>query len=681
MKRRGADRSVSDPGQQGYGSTYVENQLWQLLPPWLAAVGLFLLGGVAYLVWGSAGRAPWATAVLSASTVLLVLLTLTAGRARGGVVRLMGAVTVALGGVWLTSATVTGWGGPITWIYPLAAIPLCLGWNIRRLLRGTGEDAHGADAGYWADLKENVGVLRATIVEQRQAGLSQRATLKLPAGVPQSAVLGDGPALANVFETHPGGVTITPDPDNASQVEMTVVPSDVLKMGVPYRGPFALGQSIADAPLRLGDYQDAQLFTLWLPNCKADAERKIRAKVLSHILLGGITGAGKSEAIQTLVVAAAERYDVEIEYLDAGGKADQTIGPIRDAISRLSVEKAACAKHLSDLVGDIPARAAHLAAQGDEGRGWFKGCGLAFKVVILDEAADIVPDSDSFVEASRLLLSVGVQLVVALQDLTYNTLPTRARKNFGTRIALGCQTSSDAKIILPAEVREQGATPEAWANRRPGYAYVVDNGIDEQRYPIPVRFEWVQPDEARAAIAAALPFRQAAGIVALGAAAPAGAALVPDDSVTGEIVPDASASADGEDEMASEETQREAYRPPGGMADELAGVDPDADMKTDGLDLDQQIGEPRGRTLRPEQASAALDEMLAGFRQAKIREFQRADLIRAGALKRCDRGKSWLSGELGKRVTAGDLVDVTGDRADGLYGFADALAVAQSEVS
>jgi hypothetical protein len=674
MARQKKDKAVDALASgQGYGSTYVENQIWSLLPPWIAAIVIFIGGGVGHGIWGDASRAPWVTAFLSASTVLLTMLALVVGRARDGVVRLMSALSTALSGAWLTAVVITGYSGPTVWLYPLGALLICIAWNVRKLLNGQGQDAHN-QGGVWSDVADKVKILKSAVIDQRRVGASHRVTLELEPGQTQAGVQGDAAALAGMFETPPGGVQVIADPDNARKVVVNITPADILKVTVAWRGPSAPGTSIADAPILLGDYQDGEPMSLLLPG-------KRGVKVVSHILIMGMSGAGKSEGIQVFVVECLTRTDVEVEYIDAGGKAEQTVGPIRSGLTRLSTSLADAQRHLAALEREVAPRAAHLAARGC--REWEKGCGLSFKVVVIDEGADLVPNNAAFTRLARKLRSVGIILVLAIQRATHNQIPTEARANFGTVICFGVRRPDDAGFALSDETIEAGANPAAWANRKPGYSYIEDNGIDEMRFPIPGRFFLAAPEDVERIVTQAAPLRWTAaqGVEAYGTT-PSGA-LVPDDSEEGEIVdPDAPVSDDSappadaqEDAQMAEETRAAAYRPPAGqLADELADVDPDAELATDGINLDEQLAEPRGGKLRQEQAVAALDGILAGFRQAGIAEFQRTDLVKAGALDRCDRSKGWLSGELGRRADAGQLFDVTGDRADGVYGWADALA-------
>jgi DNA segregation ATPase FtsK/SpoIIIE-like protein len=439
---------------------------------------------------------------------------------------------------------------------------------------------------------------------------------------------------------------------------------------MPWPGPSAPGASIADAPIILGEYQDGEPMTLLLPG-------KRGVKVVSHVMIMGMSGAGKSEGLQVFAAECLTRSDVEVEYIDAGGKAEQTVGPLRGGLTRLSTTIPDGHRHLAALEREVEPRAAHLAARGL--REWEKGCGLSFKVVILDEGADMVPNNAAFTRLARKLRSVGILLVLAIQRATHNQLPTEARANFGTTICFGVRRPDDEGFALSDETILAGASPSSWANRKPGYSYIEDNGIDEMRFPIPGRFFLAAPEDVERIVQEAAPLRwQAAPVEASGA-------VVPDDAEEGEVVdadapdvPDVPGGDEQEDARESEETRRAAYRPPGALADELANVDPDADLPADGINLDKQLTDPPGRRLRPEQAAAALDEILEGFRQAEIVEFQRTDLVKAGALERCDRSKGWLSGELGRRADAGQLVDVTGDRADGLYAFADALTGASN---
>lgn len=659
-KKKSTDKDIQKAVEGGQGATYVENQAWQLAPPWIAAGALFGAGQLGHLMWGAESRAPWATALLATGTCGLTCVATLAGKARGPLTRGLAGFTTAAGGVWMTAATIAGvTAEPLWWLYPLVAAPVAVSWNIKKLLRGQGDDAHAED-GKWGELADDIKVLRSKIVRTRQVGATQKVKLELPAGMTQAQAAADLPALASVYRTPPTGMRMVPDPDDGRMVELSITPEDVLRITIPWPGPCAPGRSISE-PIVLGQYEDGLPMQLTLPG-------KRGKRVVSHILLMGMSGAGKSEAILLLVTEVLTRTDAEVYYLDIGGKAEQTVRPIRSGLTKLVTNRAEAEALLEDMVDEVTERAEHLAARNLTE--WQEGCGLPFRVVVIDEGADLVAGSAEFVELARKLRSVGVVLVLAIQRATHNQMPTEARANFGTVLCFGVRRPADEGFALSDETIDAGAKPSAWANRKPGYSYLEDNGIDPMRYSVPARTFLPDYDDLERIVTGCAPIRWK------GTTAVSGSYTTPRTDAPAEQQERRPSPRPGRDD----DKPVPGYQPPANMARELDGINPDSDLDDGAGNLDHPIGEPPAtRRLSTEQAAAAFTELLDAFEQSVRRrveggdkhanQFTRADLIGAGALDKTGRRKGWISGQLSEQVSSGRLYDVTGDRADGIYGF------------
>lgn len=650
MGRATRDRQVASAAEFTGGAVYVENQIWALLPPWLSAAALFLVGGVAHLAWGDPDRVGLVSAFLGAVSVLLVGLTWWVSRPRHAVVQTLSIVTVTLGGLWMVLATNYGWGHGLWWVYPLPVLPLCVAWNIKRLLRGTGHDGRGTAPSQWGDVAEKVHILKAQVNGMSQKGSRLTVQAQLEPGTTQAQAIQEASQMASLMQTPPGGVTVTADPDDASRVEVGFVPVDMLRKTFTWPGPSHPGTSIADHPIVLGTYQDGDPVLLELVGRRG-------GKVVSHIMIQGTSGSGKSELLQVLSDEIMSRCDTELEYIDTGGKADQTLGPLLPGLTRASTTDADARQHLSDLNREIEPRSRHLTSVGV--REWTPGCGLSFKIVIIDEAGDsIAADKKGFTRLARKARSVGIQLVVAQQNFSQRTMPVDARKNFGTGICLGIMEAGDASWVLSDDTIDGGAQPWKWMNRFPGYFYIEDGGIDQRRWLLAARACLTDPDEVRQSVAANAVHRWK------------GAPLQLADSIDDDDDTQA-----GEGDGFDPGPAVSSYEPPPHLAAEMEGLDPDASMPEGGLDMDRELGAPaEPRTTA--QAVAELDQIIAEAREAGLREFKRSDLIARGALARCGRTKSWISGELGRRVDRGELARV-GDPAEGVYAWADLLAHAE----
>lgn len=637
--------------REGRGYQYIEHQLWMLTPPWMGILALAALGGLLHrLLADDMIRLAWGVFGLTTATVTITAAAAIIARPRGPITRTLAMAGTIGGGLWLIVATIVG----VTIIgLDLAALgaaaTLAIITNIRRLLRGQGDDQGHQGGKDWETLAGDVKTLRSRIRGARTEGATRTITLDLPDGMSAAEAQADVPRLAATLRVPATGVRMTPDPDDAGRVELSITPEDMLKHTVHWPGPTAAGRSIAE-PIGLGVYEDGQGLSIRLPGIPG-------RQAMSHILVVGMTGAGKSELLQVLVGTAGTRIDVVIDYIDVAGKAEQTVGPIRGAIRRLVTDRRDGEAYLRRRLAEVPDRARALAAVGM--REWAEGAPIPFEIVIIDEGSSLVSDSTDFVEMVRLLRSVGILIVLAVQRATFDQMPTSARANFGTVACFGVRSDRDAAAALSPETLDAGAAPHAWRNRRPGYLYLEAPGVPGERYAMPARAYLAQAADIERILVEAAPLR-------LGATTTREVAMpsraLDDAGEPAEII-------DSEQPQAGEETPR--YRPADALAEELAAADPDAELG-EIPDMDQRIGPPPlVPPLTPAQAEEALHEFLHEFQAINRGQFSRRDLIADGILQVTNRSKSWLSGQLGRMVDAGNLERI-GEREDGVYAWASA---------
>jgi hypothetical protein len=658
-KRKPQKGAAPETVERGSGYQYLENQAWMLTPPWITLITLAILGAVLHMLLSvNPVRLAWGVFGLTVGTGVLTASTAVIAAARGSVPRVHAIASVSLGGLWLVVASITGLG-----ILGLDLAALLIGavlagsWNIRRLLRGSGQDQGHGQAQQWADLADDVKTMQGRIRQQRVEGATRKVSLDLAPGMTAQDAQGDAAKIAAALHVPAIGVRITPDPDDAGRVELSITPEDMLRRTIPWPGPSAGGQSVA-RPVILGRYEDGADLTLTPPGTRGK-------QTLSHLLLVGMTGAGKSELLQVLVADMATRTDTEIDYLDVAGKADQTIGPIRAAIRTLITDRQEAEAYLKGLLRSVPARAQALARVGM--REWAEGAPIPFRAVVIDEGAALIAESADFVELARVLRSVGVWLILAIQRVTYDQMPTSARANFGTVACFGVHSAKDAGYALSGETMDAGAVPHVWRNRKPGYLYLEAPGVNPDRYAMPARAFLADAADVERIIGEAAAIRHGGAAIAQ--------VRIPSPEETRAAATRALAEAgeEGEiidDDMLDPETAAAAYRAPIRMSETLGRIDPDADLPDiPGADMSQHLGQPeRIPPLTPEQARNALDEFLAEWRAGDDGQFRRSDLISGGVLQVTGRRKSWLSGQLQSLVDAGELEQV-GDREDGVYAW------------
>ncbi|MFH8518243.1 plasmid transfer protein TraB [Streptomyces gelaticus] len=499
-ERQHEDQLNGASSPKGVGA-YLLHRAKPHLPPWITVLGLGVAGAGANLAWADSAAAGVG---LTLSAVALTGATWWAGKETGPQRRLHSAITVAAGAAWLTGAALAGpLTGPLPDTYMMGGPVLALSWNIRMVMRRSPDQqaGQGADKG----LLEKVGLAKARIGRTEVEPNRVTARLALEAGEQTNDdVTRTLPRIASALDLPPTAVRYLPDPDSARRGDLVIVPRDMLADTIRWEedGPSLPGGSITD-PLVLGVYDDGSPLQLWLPGDKAAGRNA------THILIAGMTGSGKGDGALNIMTEILSRTDVVMWLSDPKGFQD--FRPLLPAID-WAVEGGPETEVMVEAVkAVIPARTTWLGAhsyrqweasaarkQTDPKHtcrkdGTACGCsGLPFHVAWFEEAGvslGLLGD-DAFNSIANLARSAGMALAVSLQRPSHDQISTTTRDALGSRLCFGVPNPTAAGFMLPDSVIDAGAAPERWANRRPGYCYLVTPGVPEERYSSPARTRW-----------------------------------------------------------------------------------------------------------------------------------------------------------------------------------------------
>ncbi|MFD7301140.1 plasmid transfer protein TraB [Streptomyces pharetrae] len=625
------------------------------LPPWVAAAGIGIAGGLGSLQWAESAAAGVG---LTLASVGLTGATWWMGKATTPQRRLHSAITVAAASAWTTAACLAGpTAGPLPDLYLMGAPALALSWNIRMILRrNDAPSAEGGDKG----LLEKVGLARAHIGNARVEPNRVTAPLAVEAGEQTnddvSKALG---RIASALDLPTSAVRYQPDPDSSRRGELVIVPEDMLAEAAYWEGPSNLGGSIAE-PLVIGRYDDGSPMFLWLPG-DPDASRNG-----THVLIAGGTGSGKGETALNLQTEILSRRDVLLWLSDP--KMFQDFRPLLPGIDWAAEGGTPTEVMVEAIQAVIPARTRWLGqhnyrqwvpaaaqVQNDpthscraDGRAC--GCaGMPYLVAWMEEAASTLRNlgDDAFTGIAQEARSAGVSLIVSLQRPSYDQMSTSTRASLPSVIALGCDPR-DESFSLPDTVLDAGAHPGAWGNRRPGYCYLVTPGIDETRYASPGR-TWGFGPSAVSLMEVLADWAQRNGatadpITAGAASSVAGNAYTGRPTLGGTLAGHAATDEDDMDDT--------SYGPR--VDPEDADIDPEAELPDDEPGDDAPIfGQETGRKPKPEEARRL-------FAQA-LEEFERAGHMVVGPkdfMDWCDRNnlsRPWVSARLKEAALEGRL--------------------------
>lgn len=522
------------------------------------------------------------------------------------------------------------------------------GWNVRQALRVNPEAKAGGQAIEQGVLTKAIGAAKVALRGQPKVEPNKvTVPLQLAAGEVTVDDLGNRiKHIAGELGVPPTAIRIVPDADRADQATLIVVPQDMLKQASVWPGPSAPGGSITE-PIVIGRYEDGQQAVLWFPS--GDGRNA------THFLTAGMNGSGKSAGVSIGITEAMTRRDVVVWAIDPS-KGMQTFAPFLPYLDWVEMTTAGGEAMIDALTQVITARANELGRNGY--KNWtekaFAQLGMPYMIVWIEEAAKFFRNGTEMEGLVMEARSAGISVIISLQRPSATSMPTDVREQLGGVLCFGVKGTTTADMALPDDVRDAGARPEAWENRRPGYAYLVAPGVDEERYSTPLRTFYADDDQIAGVLAVAP--RPALDPVTTAAAGDAYTNRTRYDADTPLTSIDT-----GEPDMADDTSalDRAVER------DILDGIDDDDGTPDPDVDADQEIppvtavwafGNPpaSGEELTTEQAYAQVMALLDEFRNddrdiVGPRDFR----PHIGRGNRIGRSRAWLSPVLAELADQG----------------------------
>ncbi|WP_326598078.1 plasmid transfer protein TraB [Streptomyces sp. NBC_01803] len=627
--------------------------------PWLAVAAELPASFAAHAAWGDS---PPAAMGLTLAAGVLTAATWWAGAGTNAARRLHATVSTGVATSYLVVTTVTDPLDPTLLSTLVIGGAVAAGsWNVRQALR-VNPDAKTGEKGSSETgvLVKAIGNARASLRKAPQVEPNKvTAELQLTGGDVTTDELGNRiKHIAGELGVSPTSIRVIPDPDRADRAELVIVPTDMLKQPTDWPGPSALGGSITE-PVVVGVYEDGADAVLWFP---ADPDSGRNA---THFLTAGMNGSGKSAGVSVAMAEALTRRDVIVWAVDPS-KGMQTFAPFLPHLDWAEMTLSGGEAMIDALTRVITARANALGKAGF--KNWtpeaFRQLAMPYMIVWIEEAAKFFREGTEMEGLVMEARSAGISVIISLQRPSSTSMPTDVREQLGGAFIFGVKGSTTADMALPDDVRDAGARPEAWENRRPGYAYLIAPGVDEERYPTPLRTHRIEDDDITGALAIAP--RPPADPVTAAAAGEAYANRTryqPDTPLT-------SFKENPVREEDDEEAERDALldRQVERAVMEAAGIT-DAPAPDPGITGEREIppvpadqvwtfGQPPGgqetRELTAEEAFAELLALLDEFRRqgrtiVGPKDFQPY----WGRGNRLDRSRAWISPRLGELADEG----------------------------
>lgn len=400
----------------------------ELAPLYLACLTM-LVGSALHATHPS-----WWWAVL-AGAILAALAAVIFGRRLGLVTfaeRIYATVASLFTGGWLAAATVAdSWHRPLPQVLTIGGLALAVPWWAHRRRRARVRVERKLSA--WPDIARAVGLTGSQVMSAVVDTWGWRARFRLARGQTIDDARSKLPAIESGLGIFRGAARVYPTPDAlAHRFELRVLSADPHADAITWPGPSV---AAITEPVDLGPFEDATAAQVLL--------------LRRHVLLGGVSGSGKSGGLNVLMGNLTACGDVVIWAIDL--KRGMELGPWASCIGRLATTPAEARALLADAAAVLEARAAMLATSGQ--RVWLPSPDMPALVIVVDEYAELADDApeatgdaDSVARRGR---AVAVTLVAATQRPTQKAMGQGAlRSQMDVRISFRVRERRDVELIL-----------------------------------------------------------------------------------------------------------------------------------------------------------------------------------------------------------------------------------------
>lgn len=351
--------------------------------------------------------------------------------------RIYATAVIAASGGWLAAAIAAGPAvNPLPAIAAIATIVLGIPWWAHRRRRARVRAVRTMQA--WPQLAENMGLpgSRITSVVIDAWGWTGRIILRK--GTTAAHAINQLPAIESGLGIKPGTARAIPDTARADRVILRVIEKDPHSDPVAWQEPESV---TVKKPVDLGLYEDGTPVLVGI--------------LRRHILVAGMTGAGKSVIVNDLNAASVKFTDAEPWGIDLKGGME--LAPWRSNLRHLATTPEQATALLSRAVARLDERAAQLAARGL--RAHEPTANDPAIQIYIDEFAELPAEALELVDSiARRGRAPAITLIIATQRPTQAAMGGNAiRSQIDVRICLRVRERRDTDLILG-----QGALAAGW---------------------------------------------------------------------------------------------------------------------------------------------------------------------------------------------------------------------------
>jgi DNA segregation ATPase FtsK/SpoIIIE, S-DNA-T family len=182
-----------------------------------------------------------------------------------------------------------------------------------------------------------------------------------------------------------------------------------------------------------------------------------------HLLIGGTTGSGKSEALNTILAGITEHYspdEVRLQLIDPKGTELEHLSESEHLDGEIGWDEEDAIVILARAVEEMQARYAmfkksRVKTLGDYNSRVSEGDRLARWVIVLDEYADLTsePEAKKTIEGHLKRLAqkaraAGIHVIIATQKPDATVISTNLRSNLPAQLALRVKSATESRVIM-----------------------------------------------------------------------------------------------------------------------------------------------------------------------------------------------------------------------------------------
>ncbi len=344
---------------------------------------------------------------------------------------------IATAGGWLAAAIATGpTMKPLPTVAATATIVLGIPWWAHRRRRARVRAWRTIQS--WPGLAENMGLPGSRITSIVVDAWGWTAKVMLRKGTTAEHAVSQIPNIESGLGLRRGSARVFPDEERADRFTLRVIESDPHANPIPWPGAFI--RSITQL-IEIGLSEDGQPVAISI--------------LRRNVLIGGMTGAGKSVILNIIIAVLIRCLDVEIWGVDLKGGME--LQPWARHLHRFATTPEEADQLFRDAVTRLNQRTRQKAAEGR--KTWEPTPDEPAIVIIIDEYAELPDESHDCADSiARRGRAVAVNLIAATQRPTQEAMGKQAvRSQMDVRICLRVRERRDADLVLG-----QGAYMAGW---------------------------------------------------------------------------------------------------------------------------------------------------------------------------------------------------------------------------